>query len=62
MNRTHPASLSLTLALASALAMPTVTCGGEVRVDGRAFTLPDGFEVERVAGPPLVVAAGSHEG
>ena len=27
---------------------------GEVRVEGRTFSLPDGFEVERVAGPPLV--------
>jgi len=53
MNRTHPASLSLTLAVASILAPPTAPAG-ETRLDGRTFTLPDGFEVERVAGPPLV--------
>src|SRR5688500_12531513 len=28
--------------------------GGEVRIDGRTFTLPDGFTIERVAEPPLV--------
>ena len=27
---------------------------GEQVVDGRTFTLPDGFTIERVAGPPLV--------
>ena len=27
---------------------------GEVRVEGRTFALGDGFEIERVAGPPLV--------
>ena len=27
---------------------------GEVRVEGRTFMLRDGFEIERVAGPPLV--------
>ena len=54
MNRTHPGSRSLTLAIAFVLATTTMARGGEVRVDGRAFTLPDGFEVERVAGPPLV--------
>ena len=26
----------------------------EVRVDGRTFRIPDGFTIERVAGPPLV--------
>ena len=28
--------------------------GGEITLDGHKFTLPDGFEIERVAGPPLV--------
>ena len=26
----------------------------QVKIDGRTFTLPDGFTVERVAGPPIV--------
>jgi len=28
--------------------------GGEVKLDGRTFTIPDGFSIERIAGPPLV--------
>jgi putative membrane-bound dehydrogenase-like protein len=28
--------------------------GGEVKLDGRTFTIPDGFTIERIAGPPLV--------
>jgi len=28
--------------------------GGEVSLNGHVFTLPDGFEIELVAGPPLV--------
>lgn len=28
--------------------------GGEVSLDGHTFTLPDGFTIERAAGPPLV--------
>ena len=27
---------------------------GEVKLDGRAFTIPEGFSIERIAGPPLV--------
>src|SRR5262249_60290468 len=27
---------------------------GEITMGGRTFTLPDGFSLERVAGPPLV--------
>jgi putative membrane-bound dehydrogenase-like protein len=27
---------------------------GEVQLDGRKFTLPDGFTIEQIAGPPLV--------
>ena len=41
------------VALASILAASAAP-GGETRLDGRTFTLPDGFEIERVAGPPLV--------
>src|SRR5665213_519445 len=28
--------------------------GGVVQVDGRTFKLPDGFTMERVAGPPVI--------
>ena len=28
--------------------------GGEVKLDGRTFMLPDGFTIERIAGPPLL--------
>ena len=27
---------------------------GEVKLDGRTFTVPAGFTIERIAGPPLV--------
>lgn len=41
--------------VAGALALGAATAtAGEVTVDGRRFTVPDGFTVERVAGPPLV--------
>jgi putative membrane-bound dehydrogenase-like protein len=32
----------------------TLAQAGEVKIDGRTFSLPDGFTIERVAGPPLV--------
>lgn len=36
-------------------ALGTATArGGEVRLNGRTFSLPDGFELELAAGPPLV--------
>jgi len=51
-------SLSLTplsaLGLAAALALAPPARAGGVTLDGREFTLPDGFAIERVAGPPLV--------
>jgi len=31
-----------------------VSQAGEVKLDGRSFTLPEGFAIERIAGPPLV--------
>jgi putative membrane-bound dehydrogenase-like protein len=31
-----------------------VSQAGEVKIDGRALTIPDGFTIERIAGPPLV--------
>lgn len=30
------------------------THAGEIRLDGHVFTLPDGFVIEQIAGPPLV--------
>src|SRR5215472_6932144 len=46
------------LALATLLALLTAgECGAkthQVRLNGHTFTLPDGFEIEQVAGPPLV--------
>ena len=33
---------------------PPAAKTGEVRLNGRTFTLADGFEIELVAGPPLV--------
>ena len=44
---------ALAIALMLALASSTATAS-EVVVDGRAFRVPEGFIVERVAGPPLV--------
>ena len=32
----------------------SATHGGEVKLDGRTFTIPDGFSIERIAGSPLV--------
>jgi putative membrane-bound dehydrogenase-like protein len=34
--------------------LPPAARAGEVRLNGRSFTLPDGFELELAAGPPLV--------
>ena len=42
-----------TLALVLTLGLRAATAG-DVIIDGRTFTLPDGFVLERVAGPPLV--------
>ena len=45
----------LTLAaLFLSLPLHLPAAGAEVRLDGRTFTVPDGFTVERVAGPPVV--------
>jgi len=45
-------SLALLLTLVSVGGAPAKT--HEVRLNGHTFTLPDGFEIELVAGPPLV--------
>src|ERR1700683_4064078 len=44
---------ALTLFALCALA-PTLGSAGEISLDGQVFTLPDGFEIEVVATPPLV--------
>ena len=37
------------------VAILTVTSAAtEVKLDGRSFTIPEGFTIERIAGPPLV--------
>ena len=41
-------------ALAALLLLTAVSHAGEVKLDGRAFTIPEGFTIERIAGPPLV--------
>ena len=35
-------------------ALPATSHAGEVKLDGRTFTIPEGFTIERIAGPPLV--------
>ena len=34
--------------------LPQVAPAADVTIDGKTFTLPDGFALEKVAGPPLV--------
>ena len=52
----RPTPLLLTAAAAIGLAAgyPDLATAAEQTVDGRTFTLPDGFTLERAAGPPLV--------
>ncbi|HUY33109.1 MAG TPA: PVC-type heme-binding CxxCH protein [Pirellulales bacterium] len=50
-------SLSKTALAALAAALPgfaTSACAGETQLNGHTFTLPPGFEIVQVAGPPLV--------
>src|SRR3954469_6047836 len=52
-------SRSRTLRRLAAALLAIVACvdparAGQIQLDGRTFTLPDGFTIERVAGPPLV--------
>ena len=37
-----------------AAGIASATEAGEVKLDGRTFTVPAGFTIERIAGPPLV--------
>ena len=43
-----------TAAAATSADGDTYSVSGKVKLDGKTFTLPDGFTIERVAGPPLV--------
>ncbi len=45
---------SIAVALLAALAWSSPSLAGEVNVEGKVFRVPEGFVVERVAGPPLV--------
>jgi hypothetical protein len=38
----------------SLLLLASWATAGQVRIDDRTFTLPDGFTIEKVAGPPVV--------
>src|SRR4051794_9794412 len=40
--------------LVVATGLTGVIAAAEVQVDGRTFRIPDGFTIERIAGPPLV--------
>jgi len=55
MNRLALATLALLLTIACPGAEPRhATKTHDVRLNGHTFTLPDGFDIELVAGPPLV--------
>lgn len=54
MRRPAPSDFSVLLALGVCAGFLAATRAGGVVQDGRPFTLPDGFTIERVAGPPLV--------
>src|SRR6266404_6753982 len=51
MNRSVPSRFAMIVGL---LLSHAPAQAGEHRVNGRVFTLPVGFEIEMVAGPPLV--------
>src|SRR4051812_26945462 len=54
MRPSHDRSPGPWWAVVLALTVIPPATAGEARVGGRPFTLPDGFVIERVAGPPLV--------
>ncbi len=56
MKRSPCSSASRTIAtfLLLSAGFSSATSAGEIKLDGRTFTVPDGFTIERVAGPPLV--------
>ena len=51
---THPMFRSLSLFLCACALAAFRTHAATAQLDAQTFTLPDGFEIERVAGPPLV--------
>jgi len=54
MKRTGIAVASTVVILVGLGATPRAALSGEFRVNGRTFTLPEGFTIELVAGPPAV--------
>src|SRR5665213_1795254 len=42
------------LTIAIAVCITSAALAREIKLDGRTFVLPDGFSIERVAGPPLI--------
>jgi putative membrane-bound dehydrogenase-like protein len=48
------AGIGLWTCFAIFLALAVPASAGEVALNGHVFTLPDGFEIEQIAGPPLV--------
>src|SRR4051795_12096093 len=54
MRRASSSLVTLVLVATAALASPAPTAAAEFKLNGRTFTLPDGFALEVVAGPPLV--------
>jgi putative membrane-bound dehydrogenase-like protein len=50
----HRLALALVVTLGAAALVEAAPKTHEVRLNGHTFTLPEGFEIEQVAGPPLV--------
>src|SRR5207249_7478155 len=46
--------LAMVAGLVAAMGLTSVIAAAEVQVDGRTFRIPEGFTIERIAGPPLV--------
>ena len=46
--------MTRTILLLSAALTQVPVMAAEFKLDGKTFTLPDGFTLEKVAGPPLV--------
>lgn len=47
-------SKTISLPLMIAMTLSRWSLAGQIQLNGRTFTLPDGFTIEQVAGPPLV--------
>jgi putative membrane-bound dehydrogenase-like protein len=50
----RPSLLTAVEFLAFTVGLTVLTEAGEIKLNGRTFMVPDGFTIERVAGPPLV--------